>query len=96
MLQSVQVTESRVMATISPTEGIRVDKDNGRNSVMVSNSPQFMKNQKSVLDELDNFNVLTEWGSRKIFDVQGRSWAFTGSQLLLKMHFKATSKNHIK
>ena len=41
--------------------------------------PQFMDDEKCVLDEHDQFTVLTEWESRKFFDVQGRVWAFTGS-----------------
>ena len=41
--------------------------------------PQFMHDEESVLDEHDHFTVLTEWGSRKFFDVHGRAWAFTGS-----------------
>ena len=37
-----------------------------------------MDYEESVLDEQDHFTVLTEWGSRNFFDVQGRAWAFTG------------------
>ena len=39
--------------------------------------PQFMEDQKRVLDRDDHFTVLTEWGSRKLFDVHGHAWAFT-------------------
>ena len=38
-----------------------------------------MDYEESVLDEHDHFTVLTEWGSQKFSDVQGRAWAFTGS-----------------
>ena len=39
--------------------------------------PQFMEDQKSVLDEDDHFTVLREWRKRKFLYVQGRAWAFT-------------------
>ena len=40
--------------------------------------PQFLADRRSVLDDHGNLTVLTEWGSRKFFDVHGYSWAFTG------------------
>ena len=41
--------------------------------------PIFMEDRKRVQDDEDQFTVLTEFGTRKFFDVLGYAWAFTGS-----------------
>ena len=41
--------------------------------------PEFIEELERVQDEDDHFTVLKEWGSWKIFDVQGRAWVLTGS-----------------
>jgi len=41
--------------------------------------PQFLEDHRRVLDDDDNLTVLTEWGSRKFFDVLGsKSSVFIG------------------
>ena len=60
------------------SSGIRVDGE-WRDSAMASIHGAMTEDWKRVLDEGGHFTVLAEWGSRKFFYVQGRSWAFTGS-----------------
>ena len=55
-----------------------MDKDNRRDSVLAS-----IHARRGKCAGHDHFTVLTEWGSPKFFDVQGRAWAFTGSLTVL-------------
>ena len=75
-LHCCKAYKSRIVAKVSPTEGIRVDKGDGRNSVLASI-------YRIAQDEQDHFTVLTECESRKFFDVKGHAWAFTGPLAVL-------------
>ena len=81
-LHSCKVYKSSVVATISPTWGIGVNKGDGRDSVLASiyGGQEKAAGRRWVLD--DHFSVLTEGRSRRFFNVHGRAWAFTGSLTL--------------